>query len=161
MTAHPLCVELFEKLSDAGSRIVFAESCTGGLVAAEMAKIAGVSEVFCGSAVTYRNDTKVRWLGVDAETIANLSAVSPPVAHQMAKGVLQQTPEADLAVAITGHLGPDAPDGLDGLVLIGLARTIKGKVVVKVTEHHLESSSRTERQLEAMLVVVQSALDVL
>ena len=47
-------------------RIVFAESCTGGLVAATLA-IPGISDSLCGSAVVYRLDTKTRWLGIPGD----------------------------------------------------------------------------------------------
>lgn len=149
--------DLFEALKSANAKVVFAESCTGGMVACEMTKLPGVSEVFCGSAVTYREDTKQRWLGVDGETIQTLSAVSAPVAHQMASGVLSQTPEATLAVAITGHLGPQAPQGLDGCVFVAVAKIVKGKTVVKVTQHQLETTTRSKRQIEATTLVITTA----
>lgn len=43
---------LVEKLRHLQHRLVLAESCTGGLVAARLTSIAGVSEIFCGSMVT-------------------------------------------------------------------------------------------------------------
>ena len=44
--------------------LVLAESCTGGLAAAALATIPGISRWFCGSAVTYRDQTKIDWLAV-------------------------------------------------------------------------------------------------
>ena len=95
-------LRLVERLAENNVRVVFAESCTGGLVAATLAEVPGVSEFLCGSAVTYREDTKCEWLGVSADDIARHSAVSESVAGQMAIGVLERTPEADLAASITG-----------------------------------------------------------
>ena len=152
---------LIEALKQSENKIVFAESCTGGMVACEMTKVPGASEVFCGSAVTYREDTKQRWLGVDGETIANLTAVSAPVAHQMASGALSQTPEATVAVSITGHLGPNSPHGFDGVVFIATARTIKGKVIVKVVGHELTKPKRAARLIEATELVLQAAIDLI
>jgi nicotinamide-nucleotide amidase len=128
------------------------------MAACELTKVPGVSAVFCGSAVTYREATKQSWLGVDGETIAALTAVSAPVAHQMAAGALSQTPEATIAVSITGHLGPDAPDGFDGVVFIAVAKTIKGKCVVSVAMHQLSESKRGKRQIEATTLVLTTAL---
>ena len=152
---------LIDALKNSGDRIVLAESCTGGAVACELTKVPGASEVFCGSMVTYRKDAKVRWLGVDGETIENLSAVSPPVAHQMAAGALSQAPEATIAVSITGHFGPNAPYGFDGVVFIAVARIIKGKLVVKVAQHQLTETTRQARQTQASERVIETAIEAL
>ena len=116
--------QLAEQLRRSGRRVVFAESCTAGLVTAALARIPGISEHVCGSAVVYRNATKTAWLGVSAEALADesIGPVSEQVAAAMADGVLARTPEADLAVSVTGHLGPDAPAHLDGVIYVGIAR---------------------------------------
>jgi len=140
-------------------RIVFAESCTAGLVSASLAGVPGVSEHHCGSAVTYRNDTKQRWLGVDAELIRQHTAVSEAVAREMARGVLQRTPEATVSLAITGHLGPQAPEGFDGLVFVAAARreaTVQDLFVERI---ELQSDSRLERQQEAAACVLRLAAE--
>lgn len=112
-------------------RVVFAESCTGGLAAGALASVPGVSKYFCGSFVTYRDDSKIRWLGV-SRAVAQRGAVQPHVAIAMAKGALKKTPEADFAAAITGHLGPKAPKGQDGLVFFAAAWRSKSRVQVRV-----------------------------
>ncbi|MFN5709027.1 MAG: CinA family protein, partial [Planctomycetota bacterium] len=86
-----------------GQRVVFAESCTAGLVAASLAIVPGISRCLCGSLVTYREASKTAWLGVDAQLIAAFTAVSPEVTAQMASAALQRTIEADWAAAVTGH----------------------------------------------------------
>ena len=108
-----------------GQRVVFAESCTAGLVAASLAIVPGISRCLCGSLVTYREASKTAWLGVDAQLIAAFTAVSPEVTAQMASAALQRTIEADWAAAVTGHLGPDAPPGSDGTIHIAVARRLK------------------------------------
>lgn len=109
-------------LRSSPSRVVFAESCTGGLVSATLAQVPGISEFHCGSAVVYRLDTKTKWLGIAPDLLIHPGPVSEVVARQMALSVLQQTPEADWSAAITGHLGPDAPQNMDGLVFLAVAR---------------------------------------
>ena len=113
-----------------------------------------MSQWFCGSAVTYRNDTKVRWLGVTEDSIRQYTEVSSQVAQEMAGGALASTPEADVSASITGHLGPGAPDGFDGLVFIGTG-TRKGDAVSTVAARfQLNTSTRADRQVEAAELVI-------
>jgi nicotinamide-nucleotide amidase len=114
-----LAEEIFSLLKSSGRTIVLAESCTAGLVSAVLARVPGVSAFHCGSAVVYQVETKARWLGVSKALLKNPGPVSVEVVTQMALGALKTTPHADVAAAVTGHLGPGAPDGQDGLVYLG------------------------------------------
>ncbi|MDX6553492.1 MAG: nicotinamide-nucleotide amidase [Gaiellales bacterium] len=82
-----------------------AESCTGGMVAAELTEIAGSSSAFAGSAVTYSDELKQRLLGVPAEVLQRHGAVSAETAKAMAEGARAHL-GADVAVAVTGVAGP-------------------------------------------------------
>lgn len=148
-------------LEENGRRLVLAESCTGGLVAATLTQVPGVSEFFCGSAVTYRNDTKHRWLDVDADSLADPGPVSETVVRQMAGGAMAATPEADLAAAVTGHLGPDAPPAQDGLVFVAVAQGRGERARVSVEEHRLPEASRLQRQRRAAQLVLAALADAL
>ena len=86
-------------------KLVTAESCTGGLIAAACTALAGSSEWFERGFVTYSNAAKSDSLGVDAALIAAQGAVSEAVACAMAEGALGHS-NADLAVAVTGIAGP-------------------------------------------------------
>ena len=88
-----------------GWRIVTAESCTGGLVAGLLTEVAGSSDVVERGFVTYSNRAKSELLGVPGDLIADMGAVSEPVACAMAEGALAAS-HAHLAVAITGVAGP-------------------------------------------------------
>jgi PncC family amidohydrolase len=103
---------------------VLAESCTGGAIAANFTMVPGVSEVFCGSMVVYRNASKTQWLGLDPAMLANpkIGPVSPQTSELLARQVLAHTPEADFALAITGHFGPDAPAHLNRRIFVALVR---------------------------------------
>ncbi len=90
----------------AGRRLGLAESCSGGLLAARITTVAGASEYFAGSAVTYSNEAKTELLGVDRWLIEAHGAVSPEVAEAMSLGAMERF-EADVAVSITGVAGPD------------------------------------------------------
>lgn len=118
-------LEVIRLLRESNRRIVLAESCTGGLAAARLTSVPGASDVFCGSMVVYRNDTKSQWLGLDPQILADekIGPVSPQASEQLAREVLSCTPEAHLAIGITGHLGPNAPSELNRKVfLAGLLR---------------------------------------
>ncbi|MDP2356449.1 MAG: CinA family protein [Beijerinckiaceae bacterium] len=86
-------------------KIVTAESCTGGLVAALLTEIPGSSDVFDRGFVTYSNAAKHQLLGVSETLIDACGAVSPEVARAMADGALTHS-KADISVAITGVAGP-------------------------------------------------------
>ena len=142
-------------------RIVLAESCTAGLAAASLARTPGISQWLCGSAVVYREATKQRWLGVSRDDLEQHTAVSQPVAGQMALGALAHTPEADLAFSITGHLGPDAPARFDGLVFVAAARRRGDRCeVIGAWRHTLPGTERVARQEEAASLVLQHAADI-
>ncbi len=89
-----------------GVRIACAESCTGGMVSSALTDIAGSSDVFNGSAVTYSNEAKMKILGVKGETLKQFGAVSSECAVEMAEGALRIY-DADYAVSTTGIAGPD------------------------------------------------------
>lgn len=86
-------------------KIVVAESCTGGLVAAALTEIAGSSAVFDRGFVTYSNAAKMEMLGVPSDLIETFGAVSVACVWAMAKGALERS-DADVAVAISGVAGP-------------------------------------------------------
>ena len=150
-TAAVAIRQLAERCSQ---RFVLAESCTSGLAAAAIGSQPGISEFFCGSHVTYRNESKRRWLDVDTQDLESLGPVSSTVAKQMAQGALQQTAEARFAVSITGHLGPESPDGLDGVVFMGVAIRLGARIVVASHHEVLVPASRVERQQIAALAIL-------
>ncbi|MFI5001981.1 MAG: CinA family protein [Reyranellales bacterium] len=86
-------------------KVVTAESCTGGLVAAAMTAIAGSSDVVDRAFVTYSNEAKREMLGVSWDALLGHGAVSEPVARAMAAGALARS-DADIAVSVTGIAGP-------------------------------------------------------
>ncbi|MHB8969891.1 MAG: CinA family protein [Pirellulaceae bacterium] len=146
-------------LAETGQRLVLAESCTGGLAAAALATIPGISRWFCGSAVTYRDQTKIDWLEVAVSDLARVSAVSREIAGQMASGVLGRTSEADVAASITGHLGPDAPPDSDGTVWVGTAYRTRGVISEPTVLHHtLVQTARIPRQREAAVLLLRQAV---
>lgn len=85
--------------------LAFAESCTGGLLAARLVDLAGISAVFRGGVVAYSDDAKRELLGVPAAALEANGAVSEAVAEAMATGARSRF-AADFALATTGIAGP-------------------------------------------------------
>jgi nicotinamide-nucleotide amidase len=143
------------------TQIVLAESCTGGLAAATLARIPGVSEVLCGSAVVYQVETKARWLQVSRELLDHPGPVSREVAAAMAAGVLTSTPRADVSAAVTGHLGPGAPPAQDGLAYLAFAVRAHGggppRIFIKKWELSKEPKDNRSRLLQKRLRRQRSA----
>ena len=110
--------------------VTTAESCTGGLLAAKLTGVPGVSEVFKSGQVTYSNKAKHRLLGVKKHSLGKHGAVSENVAKEMAKGAAVSS-RADVAVAITGIAGPDGGSPEKPVGLVYIACSVCGKVKVK------------------------------
>ena len=75
--------KIIQELSRQNKTISFAESCTGGRIAAAFTAIAGASAVLNGSCVTYSNEIKHLWLGVEREVLEQYGAVSSQCVSQM------------------------------------------------------------------------------
>ncbi len=155
----PIAAEIHAALEQTAAKCAFAESCTGGMVVASLAGVAGISAFLCGSQVTYREDSKSSWLGVDPALIARHSAESAQVTAAMAEGLLEKTPEADIVAAVTGHLGPDAPKEKDAKVFIAIAVRRTGETFSSAVQ--LESTQRAQRQIEASAAVLNALLQQL
>ncbi len=159
---NQIAQQVADRLTTRQTKVVFAESCTAGLVAASLASIPGISQWLCGSVVTYRESMKITWLGVSPADLQRFSAVSQTVTDQMADGVLLRTEDADIAAAVTGHLGPNAPTQIDGVVFVSIARrAADGTLAVQSTRHQLEATGRIDRQREAVDCVFSELLNAL
>ncbi|GIL16680.1 MAG: hypothetical protein BroJett040_04310 [Oligoflexia bacterium] len=117
MTTANSLNQLIETIRSKKLTVGFGESCTGGLLSATLTKVAGVSDVFMGSVVSYSYPAKVDLLGVSQETLNTEGAVSEEVALQMARGVCERL-KVDCSIAITGVAGPGggSPDKPVGTV---------------------------------------------
>ena len=93
--------------------LALAESCTCGLLAAQLAPATAVSEVLLGSVVTYHREAKQKLLGVKKETLDTYSAESQQTTNEMAQGLHRHLPAADVCVAVTGLCGPGASETPD------------------------------------------------
>ncbi|GAB4514990.1 MAG: CinA family protein [Roseibium sp.] len=100
-----LATSVLSALTDANLKVATAESCTGGLICGALTEVPGSSAAVDRGFVTYSNEAKTEMLGVPADLIAKVGAVSREVAIAMAEGALQRS-HADIAVSVTGIAGP-------------------------------------------------------
>ncbi len=105
-----------------GKMLAIAESCTGGLISNKVTDVAGSSQYFLFSGITYSNEAKMKILGVNERTLIDHGAVHEKTAIQMAQGALKKV-DADFAISTTGIAGPDGgtKEKPVGMVCIGVA----------------------------------------
>ncbi|MCF0150450.1 MAG: competence/damage-inducible protein A [Firmicutes bacterium] len=118
---------VFHLLQEKGLRLSSCESCTGGMFAAAITDIAGSSEVFDRSLVTYCNKAKMEELGVRAETLDTCTAVSRETACEMAEGLYRVT-GSDLCISVTGYAGPGGGTEEDPVGTFYVGLWYQGKV---------------------------------
>jgi len=120
-TNHIYVQKIIEKLTLEKQTISFAESCTGGRIAAAFTSISGASAVLDGSVITYSNAIKHTWLGVDNEVLEKFGAVSSQCVAQMLEGI-KNLSGADYTLAVSGISGPTGgtEDKPVGTVYVGL-----------------------------------------
>ncbi len=109
------------ELTKRGLMLAVAESCTGGLIGHRLTQVAGSSAYLDRGAVCYSNRAKTEMLGVPAELIARLGAVSKEVAAAMACGIRERA-NVSVGLSVTGIAGPSGGTETKpvGLVYIGL-----------------------------------------
>jgi len=112
--------------------VTTAESCTGGLIAAEIINVPGASWVVNQAVVTYSNEAKHRLLGVPEEILRDRGAVSRETAKAMAEGAAAFA-GAEMSLISTGIAGPDGgtPEKPVGLVYLACCLNGKTKVIRK------------------------------
>lgn len=133
------------------------ESCTGGLLAARLINVAGVSEVFKSGYITYSNKAKRRLLGIKKNILLKHGAVSEPIAREMAKGAALVS-KADVTVSITGIAGPDGgtEDKPVGLVYIGCS--VCGRITVKECHFSGNRAKIRENTVSAALSLLRECI---
>ncbi|MCA0911389.1 nicotinamide-nucleotide amidohydrolase family protein [Erythrobacter gaetbuli] len=153
-----LAKRVIEENTAAGRKVVVAESCTGGLVAAALTEIAGSSAVLDRGFVTYSNESKMELLGVPLDIIETFGAVSIACVWAMAKGALARS-DADVAVAISGVAGPGGGTQLKPVGTVVFAKVVRGQEGEPEGElKSFEPTSRAGVRREATLCALELLL---
>jgi len=102
--------------------ISLAESCTGGFISHLITSVPGSSIWYMGSSISYANEVKTTFLGVDSSVIESKGAVSEEVAKAMAEGIRAKL-STTWSLATTGIAGPGggSPEKPVGTVWIALS----------------------------------------
>ncbi len=143
--------EIIQALTKQKQTITFAESCTGGRIASAFTSISGASNVLNGSCVTYSNEIKHKWLGVDDNILKEFGAVSEECVSQMLDGI-QKMAKSDYAIAVSGIAGPTGGTELKpvGTVYIGLLTPSNKEIF-----HCLFEGSREDVQKQSTLLAIK------
>ncbi len=146
---------LGRQLTARGWQMAAAESCTGGLVGHVITQVPKSSDHFLGAIVSYSNAAKTDLLGVPADLIDRVGAVSADVAEAMTNGILDRFPVARLAVSVTGIAGPDGGSAEKPVGLTYLAAALRGGSAV--VERHQWPFDRDGNKRAACLAVLELA----
>ena len=130
---------LHKKLIQKKLTISVAESCTGGLLAHNLTKLANSSKYFQMGLTTYSNKAKIKILKVNKNIIKKYGAVSPETCKAMVKN-LAKISKSKINISITGIAGPGGASKNKpvGLVYIGIK---KGNEIL-IKENRFKSKSR-------------------
>ena len=119
--------KLTELLTSKNMSIAVAESCTGGLLSSSLTSIPGASSYFNCGFITYSNESKIKMLNVDFQTIELFGAVSERVAYEMAVGAGQHS-QSDLAISVTGIAGPSGGTAEKPVGMVCFGFYVEGEV---------------------------------
>ena len=133
------------------------ESCTGGLLAARLINVPGVSEVFKSGYITYSNKAKRRLLGIKKNTLLKYGAVSEEIASQMAKGAAMVS-KADVVVSITGIAGPDGGSQEKPVGLVYIGCNVCGRMKVKKCHFSGDRSKVRENTVSSALSLMRECI---
>lgn len=148
---------LVSMLVKRGLTISTAESCTGGMLAARLINVAGVSEVYRTGFVTYANKAKHKELKVRRETLKQYGAVSRETASEMAIGAAEHA-VSDVSVVTTGIAGPDGGTAEKPVGLVYIACSVCGRVTVREYRFSGNRAKIRESAVAAALVLARECI---
>ena len=152
--------KLLEACLDKNIKLLIAESCTGGLLSANITKVAGSSAVFSYGFVCYSNESKRKFLNVSEKTINSFGAVSYETVKQMLTGLCNQAKSKTLNIAISGVAGPSGSESKPvGLVFIGIK--ISSHKTEVITEYNFGNIERNKIQQKSVHEALKISLDIL
>ena len=130
---------LHKKLIKKKLTISVAESCTGGLLAHNLTKLANSSKYFQMGLISYSNQSKIKILKVNKNIIKKYGAVSNECCKEMVQN-LSKISKSKINVSITGIAGPDGgtKEKPVGIVYVGIK---KGKTLL-IKENRFKSNDR-------------------
>lgn len=150
--------QVVDKLLKLGYHISFAESCTGGLCCGNLVNVTNASKVLDVSFVTYANEAKMEFLGVNNDTILKYGVVSEQVAYEMAAGVAQAA-KSQVGVGITGVAGPGGGTDKKPVGMVCFGFSVNGSV--KTYTMQFGEIGRNQVRKSSVEFVFQTLLELL
>ncbi|MBO9631698.1 MAG: CinA family nicotinamide mononucleotide deamidase-related protein [Chitinophagaceae bacterium] len=139
----PLQQVVGDWLKKKGKTMSTAESCTGGYIAHLITSIAGSSEYFKGSVVSYANEVKENILKVSHDTLVQDGAVSESTVKQMVQGALLSL-NTDFAVATSGIMGPGGGSEAKPVGTVWIAAGNKDEIVTQLFHFRFDRARNIE-----------------
>jgi nicotinamide-nucleotide amidase len=138
--------------------ISVAESCTGGLLAHNLTKLANSSKYFQMGLTTYSNQAKIKILKVNKNIIRKYGAVSAECCKAMVNN-LAKISKSKINISITGIAGPggDSKNKPVGLVYIGIT---KGRKLI-IKENIFKTKKRYSIQSLTVKKVIKTILKII
>jgi nicotinamide-nucleotide amidase len=153
-----LSARLAQALAGTQLRWSTAESCTGGQLAALMARDSALGSHLERGFIAYSMDAKCELLGVDRSDVTRCEAVNPEVAEAMAAGALAQS-QADLSIALTGFCGPQQASEEVGLVYLACAARAGRRVVQECHFGDIGRGGVLDHAVAAALALMSEAVE--
>ena len=133
------------------------ESCSGGMLAARLINIPGVSEVFKSGYISYSNKAKRKIAGVKKSTLAKYGAVSSQTAGEMARGTALLS-KADVTFSITGIAGPEGGTAEKPVGLVYMGCYVCGTTRVKEFHFSGNRAKIRESAVSAALTMMRQCI---
>jgi len=160
LNSQKLSKKLLEVCIEKNVKLLTAESCTGGLLSANITGVAGSSSVFSYGFICYSNESKEKFLNVTKKTIDSYGAVSYETVNQMLISLCKQAKSKTLAVAISGVAGPRRSESKPvGLVFIGVK--ISSCSTEKIAELNFGDIERHKIQQKSVHEALKMSLNIL
>jgi len=149
---------LHKKLIKKKLTISVTESCTGGLLAHNLTKLANSSKYFQMGLTTYSNQAKIKILKINKKIIKKYGAVSEECCKSMVQN-LNKISKSKINVSITGIAGPGgaSKNKSVGLVYIGIK---KGKTLL-IEKNKFKSKNRNSIQKLTVRKVIKIILNLI
>ena len=160
LTFQKLSKKLLEACSNRNMKLLTAESCTGGLLSANITGVAGSSSVFSYGFICYSNESKRKFLNVSNKTINKFGAVSYQTVKQMLTGLCNQAETNTLTIAISGVAGPNRSEAKPvGLVFIGVK--ISSCNTEAIAELNFGNIERNKIQQKSVYEALKMSLNII
>ena len=160
LKSQKLSRKLLESCLNKNINVITAESCTGGLLSANITGISGASAVFLHGFICYSNDSKRNLLNVGNKTLKSYGAVSSETVGEMLAGLCALAESKTLTIAISGVAGPSGSESKPvGLVFIGVK--ISSNDTEVITEHNFGNIERNEIQQKSVDEALKIGLNII